>query len=57
MRAAVAVAGETGIPIRVYVPFGAAWMPYALSQLRQRPGRLWWMAKDALAALTPRQSR
>jgi proline dehydrogenase len=54
MRAASAVAREAGVRVRAYVPFGEAWMPYALSQLRRRPGTLWWMAKDALAVFVPR---
>ncbi len=49
MHAALAVARDEGVPVRVYVPFGVAWVPYALSQLRRRPGLLWWMVRDALA--------
>ena len=54
MRAVSAVARDAGVPVRVYVPFGAAWMPYALSQLRRKPSTLWWMVKDALAVFLPR---
>jgi proline dehydrogenase len=49
MRACLALAREVGVPVRVYVPFGAPWMPYVIAELRRKPGMLWWMAKDALA--------
>lgn len=55
MRAVSAVARELGVPQRVYIPFGAAWMPYALGELSRRPERVWWMLKDALLAAAPRR--
>jgi len=54
MRAVSTVARDAGVPVRMYIPFGAAWMPYALSQLRRKPGMLWWIVKDALAVYLPR---
>jgi len=50
MRAVSALARELGVPVRVYIPFGAAWLPYALTQLVRKPGTLWWLLRDALAA-------
>jgi len=50
MRAQMALARKMGVPVRVYIPFGAAWLPYALEQLFKKPGTLWWLLKDGLAA-------
>jgi proline dehydrogenase len=33
---------------RVYVPYGAAFLPYALHELRRRPSRLGWLLRDTL---------
>ncbi|MCP4994292.1 MAG: GNAT family N-acetyltransferase [Gammaproteobacteria bacterium] len=40
------IADRKGIPKRVYVPFGIAYLPYALSDLRRRPRILLWIVKD-----------
>lgn len=50
MRTVSALARELGVPVRVYIPFGSAWLPYALSQLARKPGTLWWLLRDAMAA-------
>jgi proline dehydrogenase len=42
-------------PARLYLPYGNAWLPYALSRFRPRPRTLWWFARDlAGAALASR---
>lgn len=42
----MAVARELGVPVRFYVPFGTAWLPYALGHLVRQP-KLWgWMVRD-----------
>jgi proline dehydrogenase len=42
-------------PARVYLPYGTAWLPYALSRVRLRPRTVWWLARDlALAPLAAR---
>jgi proline dehydrogenase len=56
MRAA-AVADELGVPVRVYLPFGAAYMPYALEHLRRNPRVAWWMIKDAMSVLVHHTTR
>jgi proline dehydrogenase len=56
MRAASAVAAEVGVPVRIYLPFGAAWMPYALGQVRRNPGLAWWMLKDMLAVFASKRA-
>ncbi|HEY7727895.1 MAG TPA: proline dehydrogenase [Candidatus Eisenbacteria bacterium] len=48
MRLMLAVAREAEVPVRVYVPYGAAWLPYALSTLRREPTRALWLLKDAV---------
>lgn len=47
-RAVVPIARALNVPVRVYVPYGAAWAPYCLSQVRRNPRMLWWVARDAL---------
>lgn len=56
MRTVSALARNMGVPMRVYIPFGAAWLPYALGQLAKKPSTLWWLLKDALAVFGPRQA-
>jgi hypothetical protein len=36
-----------GIAVRVYVPFGVSWVPYALSQVQKNPRIAWWALRDA----------
>lgn len=57
MRAVSAVARNMNVPVRVYIPFGAAWLPYALTQLVNNPKILWWLLKDAGAAAGQRIGR
>ena len=47
-QAALRVAHAAGVSARVYVPYGSAWVPYALSRLRRNPRVLMWLARDAL---------
>lgn len=53
-RGALDVAQQAGVPVRVYVPFGIAWRPYALRQALRRPLVLWWLARDLAAAAVGR---
>jgi proline dehydrogenase len=46
MKAAVAQADQFGVPVRVYVPYGQAFLPYAMSQLKQNPRIAWWLLRD-----------
>lgn len=48
MRAVVDVARRLKVPVRVYVPYGHAWLPYALSSVRRNPRVLRWLLEDAL---------
>lgn len=47
-RAPARVATEHGVPIRVYVPYGATGAPYDLATLRRNPAAAWWLAQDVL---------
>jgi proline dehydrogenase len=47
-RRTVAVARRLGVPVRVYVPFGPGWWPYALDKALARPYLLSWMIRDRM---------
>ena len=48
-RGVMELARSQGLPVRLYVPFGQAWLPYALGQVLRQP-RLWpRLLKDTLA--------
>lgn len=46
-RAVLKVAEELTMPVRYYLPYGYAWLPYALRQARRDPRILWWVLRDA----------
>jgi proline dehydrogenase len=48
VREPLAVARELKIPVRLYVPYGNAWLPYALRQAGRNPRVLWWILRDAI---------
>lgn len=43
---AKAVAEPMGVPVRVYIPYGHAWLPYCMGAIRRRPIILAWAARD-----------
>jgi proline dehydrogenase len=45
----MAVARRLGVKVRVYVPFGPGWWPYALDKALARPYLLSWMIRDRMA--------
>jgi proline dehydrogenase len=47
-RRTMAVARRLGVKVRVYVPFGPGWWPYALDQALARPYLPAWMIRDRL---------
>ncbi|UCF68092.1 MAG: proline dehydrogenase [Acidobacteriota bacterium] len=49
-RRSLSVAEKTGIAVRFYVPYGDAWLPYCLSQIRRRPRLIAWIARDYVAS-------
>ncbi len=38
-----------GHPLRVYIPFGTAWVPYFMRRLSERPANLWFVLRSLLA--------
>ena len=50
MNAVRKVAAKAGVKVRVYIPYGESYLPYALSQVRKKPQILWWVMRDALVA-------
>jgi len=49
-------AAAAGVPVRFYVPYGLAYLPYALSKALHNPHMVWWVVRDLLrggAALLP----
>lgn len=46
------VAKPLDIPVRVYTPYGHAYLSYALSAIRKRPIILGWLIKDFLRGMT-----
>ena len=43
-----AVARRLGVPVRIYVPFGPGWWPYAVDKALARPHLLAWAIRDLL---------
>ena len=39
---------ELGVRVRVYIPYGAAYLPYCLAQIKRNPRIAWWLVRDAL---------
>jgi proline dehydrogenase len=37
VRAVLPIAKEAGVPVRVYLPYGHAWLPYVVNRLRKEP--------------------
>jgi len=42
------LASSVSAPVRFYIPYGHAWLPYALGQVKRNPRILYWIAKDLL---------
>jgi proline dehydrogenase len=40
---------KAGYTMRVYVPFGAAWYPYFMRRLAERPANLWFFMRSVFA--------
>jgi proline dehydrogenase len=45
---AMAIARSMNVPVRFYIPYGHAWLPYSLSQAKRNPRILWWTMRDML---------
>jgi len=53
-RRMIAIARKHSVPLRVYIPFGVSWRPYALGRLRDNPRILWWVAHDSAVGVLSR---
>jgi proline dehydrogenase len=47
VRRVLPVAAQLGVPVRVYVPYGRSWLPYAIRSMSRSPRRVWWLMRDA----------
>lgn len=47
-RGPALAAGQLGVPIRVYVPYGDAWPDYGIRDLASHPATVWWLLQDLL---------
>jgi len=50
---AAAVARALDVRVRLYVPYGEAYLPYELARARSEPRVLWWVVRDAAARPSP----
>jgi proline dehydrogenase len=50
-RRVLAAVHDLAVPVRIYVPFGVSWRPYAMSKVAENPRMLWWVARDAVTGL------
>lgn len=56
-REMLALAREFKVAVRVYIPFGIAWRPYALSKAAQNPRIVWWVLRDACQGMLTKTFR
>jgi proline dehydrogenase len=45
-RDTVRMARAACVPVRFYVPYGHAWLPYCLSHAKRHPRIVWWTMRD-----------
>ncbi|HED11369.1 MAG TPA: hypothetical protein ENJ10_11825 [Caldithrix abyssi] len=46
----VRLAESCHVPVRFYIPYGRACLPYALSMMKKKPRMLWWVMRDIVRA-------
>jgi proline dehydrogenase len=47
-RRQIELARQLSVPVRVYIPYGVAYLPYCLAQMKRNPRIAWWLVRDAL---------
>ncbi len=47
-RLQIELADRLNVPVRIYVPYGSAYLPYCLAQIKRNPRIAWWLLRDAL---------
>lgn len=55
MPKALEAADWLAVGVHVYVPYGRAYLPYAMSRVRSNPRILWWLVRDMFLAHSSRQ--
>lgn len=53
----VTIARQRGVPVRLYIPFGPGWWPYAIDKALARPWLPLWMLRDMLGLRDPSSSK
>jgi proline dehydrogenase len=48
MRDSLALADELKLAVHVYVPYGKAYLPYAIGRMQSNPRIAWWLLRDML---------
>jgi proline dehydrogenase len=48
LKAPMQVARDLGVRVRIYIPYGESWLPYAFSQVQKNPKILWWVIRDTV---------
>jgi proline dehydrogenase len=48
MEQALGAAKELNTPVRIYLPYGQAWLPYSLRQAVRNPRILFWILRDTI---------
>lgn len=53
-RRVLSVARGFDVPVRIYIPYGHAWLPYAFGQIKHNPRIAWWLLRDLCTGDGPR---
>jgi proline dehydrogenase len=48
MRESLSLADELSLGVRIYVPYGKAYLPYAMGCMQSNPRIAWWLLRDML---------
>jgi proline dehydrogenase len=48
LKSVMQIARELGVRVRLYIPYGHSWLPYAFSQIQKNPRILWWVIRDTI---------
>jgi proline dehydrogenase len=48
LKSVMQIARESGVRVRLYIPYGHSWLPYAFSQIQKNPRILWWVIRDTI---------
>jgi proline dehydrogenase len=52
--AVLPIARELGVPVRVYLPYGHAWLPYVVGRLKKEPRVALWLMRDVMDSMRSR---